>query len=140
MRAALAAEAPEQGEPTEALLRDFESVIVPGITHWNHPRFFGYYAISGTGPGILAELLTAVLNVNAMVWRSSPAATELEETTLDWLRRFIGLPPEFRVKVESAAPRSGDESCCKYGLGREAARATMPQPQPLLWPSAALRT
>lgn len=103
VRAALAAEAPEQGEPTEALLRDFESVIVPGITHWNHPRFFGYYAISGTGPGILAELLTAVLNVNAMVWRSSPAATELEEVTLDWLRRFIGLPPGFAGTINDTA-------------------------------------
>lgn len=103
VRAALGTEVPATGEPMEALLGDFKSVIVPGITHWNHPRFFGYYAISGTGPGILGELLTAALNVNAMVWRSSPAATELEETTLDWLRRFVGLPPGFVGTINDTA-------------------------------------
>ena len=103
VRTALDAEAPELGEPMESLLRDFESVIVPGTTHWNHPGFFGYYAISGTGPGILAELLAAALNVNAMVWRASPAATELEETTLDWLRRFLGLPSAFAGTINDTA-------------------------------------
>ena len=103
VRTALDAEAPELGEPMESLLRDFESVIVPGTTHWNHPGFFGYYAISGTGPGILAELLAAALNVNAMVWRASPAATELEETTLDWLRRFLALPSAFAGTINDTA-------------------------------------
>ena len=93
VRGALGGEAPVKGEPFAALFRDFESVVVPGTTHWNHPGFFAYFAVSGSGPGILGELLTAALNVNAMVWKSSPAATELEEVTLDWLRRFVGASP-----------------------------------------------
>ena len=106
VRESLPARAPEHGEPVEALFEDFKSVVVPGITHWNHPAFFAYYAISGSGPGILGELLAAALNVNAMVWRSSPAATELEETTLDWLRDFVGLPPEFRGAINDTASTS----------------------------------
>ncbi len=65
----------------------------PGVTHWNHPGFFAYFAISGSAPGILAELLTAALNINGMLWRTSPAATELEQHTLDWLRQLLGLAP-----------------------------------------------
>ncbi len=98
--------APVAGEPVEALLRDFESVILPGVTHWNHPSFFGYFAVSGSGPGILGELLAAALNVNAMVWKSSPAATELEEVTLGWLRAFIGLPSEFVGTINDTASTS----------------------------------
>src|SRR6185295_11920495 len=70
---------------------DFESKIVPGITHWNHPSFFGYFATSSSVPGILAELLTAALDVKAMLWRTSPAATELEQLTMDWLRQMLGM-------------------------------------------------
>ena len=106
VRDALPREAPAAGEPMDALLRDFESVVVPGITHWNHPAFFAYFAISGSGPGILGELLAAALNVNAMVWKSSPAATELEEVTLDWLRGFIGLPPDFAGTINDTASMS----------------------------------
>jgi len=82
---------PRDPEPLERILADFESKIVPGITHWNHPAFFAYFAISGTTPGILGELLAATLNVNAMLWRSSPAATELELVVTDWLRQMLGL-------------------------------------------------
>jgi len=99
-------EAPVEGEPVERVLRDFESVILPGVTHWNHPSFFGYFAVSGSGPGILGELLAAALNVNAMVWKSSPAATELEEVTLGWLRDFMGLPPEFSGAINDTASTS----------------------------------
>ena len=99
----LAAEAPMKGEPMEALLGDFQSLVVPGITHWNHPGFLGYFAVSGSGPGILGELLTAALNVNAMVWKSAPAATELEQVTLDWLRGFIGLPSAFTGTINETA-------------------------------------
>ena len=106
VRDGLGREAPVKGEPVEALLRDFESVIVPGITHWNHPGFFAYFAVSGSGPGILGELLAAALNVNAMVWKSSPAATELEHVTLDWLRRFLGLPPVFSGAINDTASTS----------------------------------
>jgi aromatic-L-amino-acid decarboxylase len=91
----LPAAAPEQGEPMEAILEDFRKLIVPGITHWNHPRFFAYFSISGSGPGILGEMLAAALNVNHMLWKSSPAATELEQVTLGWLRQWLGLPEEF---------------------------------------------
>ena len=106
VRDALDREAPVSGEPVDALFRDFQSVILPGITHWNHPGFFGYFAVSGSGPGILGELLAAALNVNAMVWKSSPAATELEEVTLGWLREFVGLPPEFAGTINDTASTS----------------------------------
>jgi aromatic-L-amino-acid decarboxylase len=82
---------PAAPEPMEAILDDFERVILPGITHWNHPGFFAYFAITGSAPGILAEMLTAALNVNAMLWKTSPAATELEGRALDWLRQMLGL-------------------------------------------------
>ena len=83
---------PKQAENLEVILNDFQDVILPGITHWNHPDFYAYFGISGSAPGILGELLCAALNVNAMLWRTSPAATELEEVTLDWLRQMLGLP------------------------------------------------
>lgn len=82
---------PDEAEPLSAILGEVDRVIMPGITHWNHPGFLAYFAITGSGPGILGELLTAALNVNAMLWTTSPAATELEELALDWLRQMIGL-------------------------------------------------
>ena len=85
-----------RGESIECILNDFERVILPGITHWNHPAFFAYFGITGSGPGILGELLASALNVNAMLWRTSPAATELEECVLDWLRDMLGLPTSFQ--------------------------------------------
>ena len=103
VRGGLAAEAPVRGEPMDALFEDFQSVVLPGITHWNHPAFFAYFAVSGSGPGILGELLAAALNVNAMVWKTSPAATELEQVTLDWLRGFVGLPPGFAGTINDTA-------------------------------------
>ena len=92
---ALPAAGPEKGESMDAILADFRNLIVPGITHWNHPRFFGYFSISASGPGILGEMLAAGLNVNHMLWKTSPAATELEQVTLGWLRQWLGLPNEF---------------------------------------------
>jgi aromatic-L-amino-acid decarboxylase len=90
--AMLPAAPPAEGEPMERILGDVERVIVPGITHWNHPAFLAYFAISASAPGILGELLTAALDVNAMLWKTSPSATELEERSLDWLRQMLGLP------------------------------------------------
>ena len=95
VRSRLPGAAPERGEGFGRILDDFERVILPGITHWNHPRFLGYFAVTGSAPGILGELLAAALNVNAMVWKTSPAATELEEHVLDWMRSLLGLPPGF---------------------------------------------
>ena len=90
VRAQLPRAAPSEAKSIECILNDFERLILPGITHWNHPAFFAYFAITGSGPGILGELLASALNVNAMLWRTSPAATELEECVLDWLREMLG--------------------------------------------------
>jgi aromatic-L-amino-acid decarboxylase len=83
---------PEQSEPMSEILKDFESQIVPAITHWNHPGFMGYFSVTATGPGILGEMLSAALNQNGMLWKTSPALTELEQVTLSWLREWLGLP------------------------------------------------
>jgi len=91
IREALPTQAPTHGEPLDAMLRDFLHTIVPGITHWNHPGFFAYFANSGSYPGILGELLAAGLNANGMLWITSPAVTELEQVTLDWMRQLMGL-------------------------------------------------
>ena len=95
IRSQLAALPPDCPEPMSAILDDVEKIIVPGLTHWNHPAFMAYFGITGSGPGILGELLSAAFNVNAMLWKTSPAATELEEVVLDWLRQMIGLPAGF---------------------------------------------
>jgi len=85
---------PAQGEDLDVIWRDFEQVILPGVTHWNHPGFLAYFAITGSGPGILGELLSAALNVNGMLWRTCPSATELELKVLGWLRDELELPGE----------------------------------------------
>ena len=106
IRSRLPESAPAGGEPFGRILEDFEKLILPGITHWNHPRFLGYFAVTGSAPGILGELLTAALNVNAMVWKTSPAATELEEHVLDWMRSLLGLPPDFAGVLQDTASSS----------------------------------
>src|SRR5881392_3214514 len=94
----------KQPEAMETILADFDRQIMPGITHWNSPGFMAYFGITGSGPGILGEMLSGVLNVNAMLWRTSPAATELEQVTLDWLRQMLGLPdPLFGVINDTAS-------------------------------------
>ena len=103
IRRALPPSAPEHGESFDAIFSDFEHIVLPGITHWNHPGFFAYFAISGSAPGVLAEFLSAALNVQAMLWRTSPAATELEEVTLAWLRQLIGLPDSFEGVIYDTA-------------------------------------
>ncbi len=100
---ALPAHPPERGEPFDRVLDDFERTIVPGLTHWNHPAFFAYFAITGSAPGVLGEFLSAALNVQAMLWRTSPAATELEEVALGWLRQLIGLPDVFEGVIYDTA-------------------------------------
>ena len=103
MRDALPNAPPEQGVAFDEIFRDFERVVLPGITHWNHPGFFAYFAISGSAPGVLAEFLAAALNVQAMLWRTSPSATELEEVTLGWLRQLLGLPESFEAVIYDTA-------------------------------------
>jgi aromatic-L-amino-acid decarboxylase len=91
----LPVEPPALPENMETILADFNRIILPGITHWNHPGFFAYFANSASAPGILAEMLATTLNVNGMLWRTSPSATELEEVVTDWFRQMLGLPSDF---------------------------------------------
>ena len=91
----LSAVPPIKGEPMDEILADVDRVIMPGMAHWNHPRFFAYFTSSGSAPGVLGELLSAAFNVNSMLWQSCPSATELEQATLDWLRQMLGLTSEF---------------------------------------------
>jgi aromatic-L-amino-acid decarboxylase len=92
LRRSLPAEAPERAEPFEQVLADLDRLIVPAATHWNHPGFFAYFAITASGPGVLMDFVSSALNQQAMLWRTSPAATELEEVTLRWLARLMHLP------------------------------------------------
>src|ERR1700736_6383649 len=103
IRAELSAQAPEQGEAFEKILADIGRVIVPGMTHWSHPMFLGYFGWTATAPGLLGEMISAPLNVNAMTWRTCPAATELETLVIDWLRQWLQLPEEFDGVVYDTA-------------------------------------
>jgi aromatic-L-amino-acid decarboxylase len=95
LRSQLPPSPPRRGEPMEEIVRDIERLVVPALTHWNHPSFFAYFATSASAPGILGELLAAAFDAKAMLWRTSPASTELEEVALDWLRQLMGLPEGF---------------------------------------------
>jgi aromatic-L-amino-acid decarboxylase len=93
LKAQLPTSAPQEGESMAAILADVDRLIVPALTHWSHPSFFAYFATSTSAPGIFGELLSAAFDVKSMLWRTSPASTELEEVVLDWLRQMIGLDP-----------------------------------------------
>jgi len=97
---------PQHGESLARMMEDFEEKIVPGITHWNNPSFFAYFSITGSYPGIIGELLTAGLNVNGMLWASSPSVTELEEVTLSWLRQLMGLKGDWYGEILDTASMS----------------------------------
>src|SRR6266550_948603 len=101
--AALPAEPPKEGEPFEKILGDIDQDIVPGMVHWSHPMFLGYFGWTTTAPAILGEIITAPLNVNAMTWRTCPAATELETVVVDWIRQWVRLPQEFGGVVYDTA-------------------------------------
>ncbi len=103
IRRRLPGSAPDKGESMDAILADLDDVIMPGITHWSHPAFFAYFSSSAAGAGVLAELIAAGLNVNGMLWKTSPSATELEETVLDWLRQMLGLSDLFEGVVYDTA-------------------------------------
>mgnify|MGYP000170985833 CR=1 FL=1 len=103
LTAAMPAALPEEGEPFEQLWDAFQRVVLPGTVHWNHPGFLAYFAITGSGPGILGELLTAALNVNAMLWHTGPAATELEFLVTGWLRDALGLPASWLGVLQDTA-------------------------------------
>src|SRR6266581_716535 len=101
--AALPKKAPEEGESFDQIFGDVERLILPGMVHWGHPMFLGYFGWTTTAPGILGEIITAPLNVNAMTWRTSPAATELETLVIDWLRQWMHLPKDFDGVVYDTA-------------------------------------
>src|SRR3954467_2795371 len=103
IRAQLPAAPPEEAEPFSAVLADLDRVLMPGMTHWNHPRFFAYFSITASQPGILAELLAATLKANGMLWRTSPAVTELEELTLSGLGQLLGFPETWHGHIEDTA-------------------------------------
>jgi aromatic-L-amino-acid decarboxylase len=106
LRAQLPASPPEKGEALATILADVEGQILPGITHWNHPAFFAYFSITSSAPGILGEMISATLNVNGMLWRTSPAATELETVVLDWLRQLLGQPEGLFGVIQDTASAS----------------------------------
>ena len=106
VRKRLPASPPDQAEPFADVLRDLDEILLPGITHWQSPRFFAYFAVSAGEPGILAELLAATLNSVAFLWRTSPASTELEALTLDWVAQLLGLPQGWHGHIEDTASTS----------------------------------
>lgn len=106
LRARFPAAAPERPEPLAAILRDVPTLIEPNVTHWQHPGFLAYFATSASGAGMLGEFLTAALGSNAMLWRTSPVATELEQVVVDWLRQGLGLPPGFDGLLTDTASTS----------------------------------
>ncbi len=106
IRARLPERAPERGEPFSAILRDLDEILLPGITHWQHPRYFAYFATSASEPAILAELLAATLNSVAILWRTAPAATELEAVVLAWVADLLGLPAGWHGHIEDTASTS----------------------------------
>ena len=119
LRARLPQSAPETAEPFANVLRDLDELLLPAITHWQSPRFFAYFANTGSEPGVLAELLSAGLNQVGILWRTSPALQELEELTLDWLAQLLGLPDGLHGHIEDTA-----STCTLVALA--AARAVRP--------------
>jgi aromatic-L-amino-acid decarboxylase len=106
VRALLPAAAPEQGQSFASLLEDIDRVILPGVTHWQSPRFFAYFSTTGSAPGVLAELITGALNNVGILWRASPALQELEETVMAWLAQLIGIPAGWHGHLEEGASLS----------------------------------
>jgi aromatic-L-amino-acid decarboxylase len=106
IKSALPASPPDEPEPFAAVLADLDDVLAPGLTHWQSPRFFAYFATTSTEPAILAELLAAGLNQVGILWRTSPALQELEEVTLDWLAQLLGLPEGLHGHIEDTASTS----------------------------------
>ena len=106
IRSRLPESPPEEGEPFGAVLRDLDDVLMPGITNWQHPRFFAYFSVTSSEPAMLAELIAAALNQVAILWRTAPASTELEAVVLDWVAQLVGLPREWHGHIEDTASTS----------------------------------
>ena len=95
----LADDPPETGESIETIMQDFQSVILPGITHWQHPNFYAYFPANSSYPSVIAEMLTATMGAQCMMWETSPAAAELEEKMMLWLRTMTGIPASFTARA-----------------------------------------
>src|SRR5437868_5068514 len=106
IRSRLPESPPEEGEPFDAVLRDLDEVLMPGITNWQHPRFFAYFSVTSSEPAMLAELIAAALNQVAILWRTAPASTELEGLVLDWVAQLVGLPSGWHGHIEDTASTS----------------------------------
>jgi aromatic-L-amino-acid decarboxylase len=135
VRSRLPPRAPEDPEPLADVLRDLDDTILPGLTHWQHPSFFGYFPASASAPSILGELLAAGLGVQGMLWATSPACTELEVVALDWLRELLGLPPRFSAAGGGGGVIQDSASSgllCALVAARERARADAADDRPLV--------
>ncbi len=110
--------APQQGEPISEIFEDFKNVIIPGITHWQNPKWFAYFQANSSYPSVLAEMLTATLATQCMVWETSPAATELEEKMMVWLKDMMGLPEHFEGVIQDTASTA---TLCAFLSAREKA-------------------
>jgi aromatic-L-amino-acid/L-tryptophan decarboxylase len=121
---ALPAQAPDEGESFQTILRDFDRLVMPAVTQWNHPRFLAYFACTGSTPAILGEMLAAALNTNGLHWKTSPAVAELEQRTLDWLRQWMGLPEDFfGIVYDTASTSSMHAVVCAREMVAPEARA-----------------
>ena len=114
---------PKEGEPFETIMSDLDSIIMPGITLWQHPSFFAYFPANNSPPSVLAEMVVSALSVQCMIWQTSPAATELEESVMDWLRSMLGLPRTFTGVLQDTASTatlcaiiSARERATNYGV------------------------
>ncbi|MGC8916348.1 MAG: pyridoxal phosphate-dependent decarboxylase family protein [Thermoanaerobaculum sp.] len=110
---------PEDGEPPDAWFADLDRLILPAVTHWNHPGFLGYFGITGSPPGVAAELVAAALNVNGMLWKTCPALTELEQVVLSWYAKALGLPASWFGMITDTASTS---TLLALGAAREQAQ------------------
>jgi aromatic-L-amino-acid/L-tryptophan decarboxylase len=128
LRPLFAASPPESPEPMDAILDDYRRLFEPNVTHWQHPRFLAYFASSASGPGIIGEMLTSVLNSNPMLWRTSPVGTELEEVVIDWIRQALGLPVGFDGLITDTASTSSmlALAAARQMIGLDAAAKGLP--------------
>ena len=123
VRSKLPTSPPQVGESFEAILRDVDEIIMPGITHWQSPNFFAYFTANGSPPAVLGEMLAAGLNVQGMLWQTSPACTELETHVLDWLVDILDLPTKFKSSSTGGVPQkmtSGHKLGCPCWQGSHA--------------------
>src|SRR5437588_11251805 len=128
--------APAEGESYQAILQDFDRLIMPAVTQWNHPRFFAYFACTGSTPAILADMLAAALNTNGLHWKTSPAVAELEQVTLDWLRQWMGLQEGwFGIVYDTASVSSLHAIACAREMVAPEARVNGSQPNHTVYTS-----